>query len=55
VSRDAAGQGENGFRVDVWTSQEAFQRCGEKLTPIMQAVGVEGPPEIYPAHAFVSA
>ena len=52
----AAGQGEKGFRVvDVWTSQEAFQRFGEKLTPIMQAVGVEGPPEIYPAHAFVSA
>ena len=30
-----AGQGKNGFRVvDVWESEEAFQRFGEKLIPI---------------------
>ena len=52
----AAGQGPSGFRVvDVWTSEETFRRFGEKLMPIMQAIGVEGEPEIYPAHAFVSA
>ena len=52
----AAGQGPSGFRVvDVWTSEEAFQRFGEKLMPIMQAIGIEGQPEVYPAHAFVSA
>ena len=52
----AAGQGPTGFRVvDVWASEEAFRKFGEKLTPIMQAVGIEGQPEIYPAHAFVSA
>lgn len=51
-----AGQGEQGFRVvDVWESEEAFRRFGEKLMPILQAVGVEGRPEIYPAHTFVSA
>jgi hypothetical protein len=52
----AAGQGATGFRVvDVWTSDEAFRKFGEKLLPILQAVGVEGQPEIYPTHAFVSA
>jgi hypothetical protein len=51
-----AGQGPNGFRVvDVWKSQESFQRFGEKLTPILKAVGVDGQPEVYPAHTLVSA
>jgi hypothetical protein len=50
-----AGQGENGFRVvDVWESEEAFRRFGERLMPILQEIGIEGEPEIYPAHAFVS-
>ncbi len=52
----AAGQGANGFRVvDVWESDDAFRRFGEKLVPILKAVGVEGEPEVYPAHTFVSA
>lgn len=50
-----AGQGENGFRVvDVWMSEEAFNRFGEVLMPILQDVGIEVQPEIYPAFAFVS-
>jgi hypothetical protein len=50
-----AGQGPNGFRVvDVWQSEETFKRFGEKLMPILKAVGVEGQPEIYPAHTLVS-
>ena len=50
-----AGQGKNGFRVvDVWESEESFKRFGEKLMPIMKEIGVEGTPEIYPAHTFVS-
>lgn len=50
-----AGQGPNGFRVvDVWSSEEAFRRFGETLVPILQEVGVEGQPEIYQAHTFVS-
>jgi hypothetical protein len=51
-----AGQGETGFRVvDVWESEEAFNRFGETLLPILEEAGVEGRPEIYPAHTFVSA
>ena len=52
----AAGEGENGVRVvDVWDSPEAFQRFGETLMPILQELGVEGRPEVYQAHTFVSA
>lgn len=52
----AAGQGTKGFRVvDVWESEEAFQRFGEKLAPIMEALGIEGEPEVYPVHTLVSA
>jgi hypothetical protein len=52
----AAGQGPNGFRVvDVWQSQEAFQKFGEKLMPILTALGVEGAPEVYPSHTLVTA
>jgi hypothetical protein len=52
----AAGQGEGGFRVvDVWESAEAFQRFGETLVPILRDMGVEGEPEVYPAHTYVSA
>ena len=51
-----AGEGPNGFRVvDVWESEEAFQRFGEKLEPIRKALGIEETPEIYPAHSVVSA
>jgi hypothetical protein len=52
----AAGQGPTGFRVvDVWESEDAFQRFGEKLIPVLKAIGIEGEPEIYRAHTFVSA
>jgi hypothetical protein len=51
-----AGQGESGFRVvDVWESEDSFRRFGETLMPILQEIGVEGQPDIYPAHTFVSA
>ena len=52
----AAGQGPNGFRVvDVWESEEALRNFSEKLGPIMKAIGIDAQPEIYPAHAFVTA
>jgi hypothetical protein len=52
----AAGQGANGFRVvDVWTSEEAFRRFGEKLIPVLRELGIEGQPEIYPSHTLVTA
>ena len=52
----AAGEGPSGFRVvDVWQSEEAAQRFGEKLAPHLQEAGITAEPEVYPAHAFVSA
>ena len=50
-----AGQGENGFRVvDVWESEEACRRFGDRLGPILEEVGIKDPPEMYPTYAFVS-
>ena len=51
-----AGQGQKGFRVvDVWASEDAFRRFGEKLIPILRELGIEGQPEIYPSHTVVTA
>ena len=50
------GEGEGTFRVvDVWESEESFGRFGEILIPILQEMGVQGHPDVYPAHTFVSA
>jgi hypothetical protein len=52
----AAGDAEGGFRViDIWESEEAARRFGDTLVPILQDVGITAEPELYPAHAFVSA
>ena len=51
-----AGESPQGFRVvDVWESEEAAQRFGEILQPILQEVGITDAPELYPADTFVSA
>ena len=51
-----AGDGPNGFRVvDVWESEESFQKFGETLMPIMEKLGIKVEPEIYPPLAFVAA
>lgn len=51
-----AGETARGFRViDVWESEEAFRRFGEKLAPIMAKLGLAEQPEVYPVHTFVSA
>jgi hypothetical protein len=51
-----AGQSAKGFRVvDVWASEEAFRRFGEKLIPVLREVGIQGEPEIYPSHTVVTA
>jgi hypothetical protein len=39
----------------VWESEEAFGSFGETLVPILQEVGIDAEPEVYPANAFVSA
>jgi len=51
-----AGESPQGFRVvDVWQSEDACNRFGEALGPILKEVGVDDQPEIYVAHTFVSA
>jgi hypothetical protein len=51
-----AGEAESGFRVvDVWESEDACRRFGEKLSPILKEVGIEDGPDIYPIHTFVKA
>jgi hypothetical protein len=51
-----AGQGPNGFRVvDVWESKEALESFGAILLPVLADIGVQGEPEIYEAHTYVSA
>ncbi len=51
-----AGEAGTGFRVvDVWESEEAFRRFGEKLEPIMKEIGIDAQPEIYETHTLVSA
>jgi hypothetical protein len=50
------GQGEKGFRVvDVWESREAIDAFAKQLMPILDELGVQGRPEVYPAHTYVSA
>jgi len=50
-----AGHGENGFCVvDVFESEEAVRRFRETISPIAEEVGIEDPPEFFPAHTFVS-
>ena len=52
----AAGQGTNGWRVvDVWESEDAFRKFGQTLLPILKELGIEGQPEVYPAHTFIVA
>ena len=52
----AAGEGASGFRVvDLWESAEAAAGFGQVLGPILADLGVTDPPEVYPAHTFVSA
>jgi hypothetical protein len=52
----SAGEGPDGFRVvDVWESEEAANAFGEQLGPILEEIGITDPPQMYEAHAFVSA
>jgi hypothetical protein len=51
-----AGPGEGGFRVvDVWESEDAARRFGDRLMPVLEEVGIKEQPEVYPAYVFVSA
>ncbi|HEY8437846.1 MAG TPA: hypothetical protein VIK65_04445 [Candidatus Limnocylindrales bacterium] len=52
----AAGQAKNGFCViDVFASQEAVDAFNAALGSIPNEVGIEQPPEFFPAHTFIHA
>jgi hypothetical protein len=51
----AAGQGKNGFCVvDVFESAEAVARFNQVMASIPREVGIEEPPDFFPAHSFIS-
>jgi hypothetical protein len=51
----AAGQGKNGFCiVDVFESEAAVERFSEAMGSIPREVGIEEPPDFFPAHTFIS-
>jgi hypothetical protein len=51
----AAGQGPHGFCVlDVFESEEAVERFRAAMGTIPQDVGIEEPPEFFPAHSAMS-
>ena len=50
-----AGQGKNGFCiVDVFESEEAVERFNAAMGSIPKEVGIEEPPEFFPAHTFIA-
>ena len=50
-----AGPTDNGWRViDVWESEEAFQRFGATIGPVLQEVGMPGEPKFHEVHNFVN-
>lgn len=52
----ATGQAKNGFCViDVFASQEAVDAFNAALGSIPTEVGIEQPPEFFPAHTFIHA
>ena len=51
----AAGQGKKGFCiVDVFESEAAVERFSEAMGSIPREVGIEEPPDFFPAHTFIS-
>ena len=52
----AAGPAKDGFYiVDVFESAEAVERFQEIIRPIASEVGIEEPPQFFPAHTYVAA
>jgi hypothetical protein len=51
----AAGEGKDGFCVvDVFDSEEAIERFNEAMGTIPREVGIEQPPDFFPAHTFIA-
>ena len=54
VLSHVAGPTDSGWRViDVWESEEAFQRFGATIGPILEEVGFAGEPKLFPIENFV--
>jgi hypothetical protein len=52
----AAGESADGFCVvDLFESEEAVQRFHDALGSIPREVGIEEPPDFFPAHTVISA
>ena len=50
----AAGQAKNGFCIfDVFESGEAVARFNEAMSAIPREVGIEEPPDFFPAHTVI--
>ena len=50
----AAGPTADGWRViDVWESEEAFQRFGEVIGPVLQELDYPGQPQLFELRNFV--
>ena len=50
-----AGESQDGFCVvDIFESEEAVERFREALGDIPREVGIEKPPDFFPAHTFMS-
>ena len=49
-----AGPTADGWRViDVWESEEAFQRFGEVIGPVLEELGYPGQPQLFELRNFV--
>lgn len=49
-----AGPTADGWRViDVWESEEAFQRFGEVIGPVLQELDYSGQPQLFELRNFV--
>ena len=50
----SAGPTADGWRViDVWESEEAFQRFGEVIGPVLQQLDYPGQPQLFELRNFV--
>ncbi len=50
------GEANNLKVVDIWESQEAFERFGQTLMPIMQEIGLDpGQPQVAPVHNVIKS
>jgi hypothetical protein len=55
LSHVAARKGAGYLVVDVWESQEDFERFGQTLVPLLERAGGRVPaPQIYPVHNVVA-